>query len=420
MKSLLAISWFFPPLLGARSIQVGKSLHTLANKGWDITVVTPDLKILPIGSILDETLLQVYGNKVRIKRIAAPRIMQLSQLIRKMIPSISVLPDDQMYWAKKVVDKVNLMIRGGNFQTMITFGHPWADHIIGERVKAATGISWVAHFSDPWANNPYHDRLNLRQQEKMRELEKPTVHSADKLVFTNQQTVDMVMSQYSASLRKKAHVIPHGFDKNAMVDFSKKAMKDKKKNLTFVHLGNIYRIRSPEPLFKAIIHLKSRTKILGNIRFVFKGAISSRAKWEDYLIKFGIQDYVSFEASVPYFESLAVGKAADVLLSIDANSAGKSVFLPSKLIDYLSLEKPILGISPEKGVVTDLLNALGMPVAPPSNPEKIAEEIEKIYQQWVDKSLDLSSKFSKISQQYEIETTTGNLEKILLELDNAE
>ena len=46
---------------------------------------------------------------------------------------------------------------------------------------------------------------------------------------------------------------------------------------------------------------------------------------------------------------------ADVLLVIDAPSRGPSPFLPSKLIDYLPLRKPILGSHAGDGATAGLL-----------------------------------------------------------------
>ena len=46
-----------------------------------------------------------------------------------------------------------------------------------------------------------------------------------------------------------------------------------------------------------------------------------------------------------------------MLLVIDA-PADESLFLPSKLIDYLPARKPILGLTPARGASADLIRAL--------------------------------------------------------------
>ena len=60
-----------------------------------------------------------------------------------------------------------------------------------------------------------------------------------------------------------------------------------------------------------------------------------------------------------------------MLLVIDA-PADDSLFLPSKLIDYLPLGKPILGLTPLRGASADLIRRLGYPVVAPDDEAAIA------------------------------------------------
>ena len=60
---------------------------------------------------------------------------------------------------------------------------------------------------------------------------------------------------------------------------------------------------------------------------------------------------VRFAVASPPAEAASAAADADVLLVIDAPSRGPSPFLPSKLIDYLPLRKPILGVTPETGAI---------------------------------------------------------------------
>jgi len=63
--------------------------------------------------------------------------------------------------------------------------------------------------------------------------------------------------------------------------------------------------------------------------------------------KLGLAQVVPCEGPSPNSEALAAAAAADVLLLIDAPSKSSSMFLPSKLIDYLMFRKPIFGSRPK-------------------------------------------------------------------------
>ena len=73
---------------------------------------------------------------------------------------------------------------------------------------------------------------------------------------------------------------------------------------------------------------------------------------------------VKFLPRVGYLQSLALAKSADLLLNIDAPAA-TSVFLPSKLIDYIGAGRPIFGITPA-GTAARLIQSLaaGLPTRP--------------------------------------------------------
>ena len=78
---------------------------------------------------------------------------------------------------------------------------------------------------------------------------------------------------------------------------------------------------------------------------------------------------MKFNSPISYIKSLEKMQQADILLIIDA-AFEKSVFLPSKLIDYLGSKTPILGISPD-GTTKDLLKSIGYKCIHPNDTELI-------------------------------------------------
>jgi hypothetical protein len=67
-------------------------------------------------------------------------------------------------------------------------------------------------------------------------------------------------------------------------------------------------------------------------------------------------------------------KEADGLILVDAD-ADQSVFLPSKLVDYLGAGRPIFGVTPP-GTSANLLRTLGDHQVSPRDPEAIGRELE--------------------------------------------
>jgi len=77
---------------------------------------------------------------------------------------------------------------------------------------------------------------------------------------------------------------------------------------------------------------------------------------------------------VSYIESLRLASESSGLLLIDA-PAQLSVFLPSKLVDYIGTQRPIFGVTPE-GTSRELILRSGGLCADPTNPNEIADRLK--------------------------------------------
>ena len=128
----------------------------------------------------------------------------------------------------------------------------------------------------------------------------------------------------------------------------------------------------------------------------------------------GIGSLVRFRGRVPPAEAARAAADADVLLVIDAPSDGPSVFLPSKLIDYLPFRKPILGVTPEDGASARLLHRLGCPVAPPDDIDAIAAALADLVRRWREGTLSVGAAFDGVAAEFDIRRTARVLHDVLI------
>src|SRR5262249_33916166 len=123
------------------------------------------------------------------------------------------------------------------------------------------------------------------------------------------------------------------------------------------HVGNFYGHRSPVPLFRALaLVLKTEPQLLTNVRFELVGQLPLRFRAHPSLraLPAGL---VRVVGHVTYRESLNLMRSSDLLLTVDGPDE-LSVFLPSKLIEYLGAGPPVLGIAPP-GTSARLLERCG-------------------------------------------------------------
>ncbi|MFZ4775244.1 MAG: hypothetical protein ACOYM3_07780 [Terrimicrobiaceae bacterium] len=360
---ILAVSYALPPSLFPQSIQIGRLLyHCPAPVGAVSGKFGDDMRGMDCYPDFSKKML--FHLQVEYRPPFPPK---LHRIARKFLPLYARAPDEFKSWIPRAENAVleQLSSSPAGSRQIVSFGEPMSDHLLGLRLKRKTGLPWVAHFSDPWADNPFR-KLFFFSNILNRRMEAAVVRAADKVIFTSKETLSLVMGKYPPAFSKKCHVLPHSFDPDIYPASSARSGKE-----TVVrYLGSFYGNRTPFPLLAALHKLHQSTPdLLKDVRFEFIGGIPPRMM-KHRLIKSLPDRLIGFLPSVSYTESLRLMKEADLLLVIDA-PADLSVFLPSKLVDYLGAGVPILGIVP-KGSSASLIERMGGSVADPGDPRAIA------------------------------------------------
>jgi glycosyltransferase involved in cell wall biosynthesis len=369
-RELLAVSFAYPPAASPRAVQVARLLRHLKVRA---TLVCADYDD---KDRVDPTLVrEAEAPLARCLRVpfarSAPRNLLTRVAYRLDLPLVDKSPDQFGPWKPAVLSAVEKFLRGGDYRpdVLATFGSPMSDHLIGLALKRRLGVPWVAHFSDPWADNPVlpYDRLTRQVN---RALEGRVLREADRLVFTSDETVELVASRQGRWLTGKARVLEHAFEPEL---FDAPAALDES-SIVIRYLGDFYGRRTPAPLFEALRRLlDTEPAALAGVRFELVGAKDERQLEEAGLAALPGGLAVS-RPTVGYLESLRLMRESDGLLVIDA-PAELSVFLPSKLIDYVGAARPVFGITP-RGTAASVIRRLGGWVADPSDAAAVAETLK--------------------------------------------
>jgi glycosyltransferase involved in cell wall biosynthesis len=270
---------------------------------------------------------------------------------------------------------------------------------VGLELRRAQQLPWLAHFSDPWVDSPYYRRLARAQRARWREQEEAVLREADLIVFTTPQTADLVMRKYPAPWAHKVRVIPHGYDP-APTAAAASDTASTSDCLRLVHTGDLYGERGPLGLFQALRRLVRTGTLPARVELVLVGRSSPEHR--QAATELGIEHLVHFHEPQPYADSVRMAAGADVLVVIDAPSNQPSPFLPSKLVDYLMLRKPILGLTPTRGATADLLQRLGCLMAAPDDVPAIARNLVALAAARRDGRLEISPGFERVAREYEL------------------
>jgi glycosyltransferase involved in cell wall biosynthesis len=364
---VLAISYALPPALYPQAIQVGR---LLARCDGEIGAVCGPLTN---RAVLDHDLDLAERLAFRLEVAFQPKFKGLAfGVARRLLPFYARIPDEFRAWVPLAETAVLARLQRSRFapDVIVTFGEPMSDHLLGLRLKAKFNLPWIAHFSDPWSDNPFR-RHNILANVVNRRLERRVIAAADRLIFTSPETVDLVMRKYPMEWRQKCFVLPHNFDPSLYP-----ARIRRQSHLMARYIGNFYGHRTPLPLFDALHSiLRDQPAMLSDVRFELVGQTPAWVSWHRALRSLP-DKLIRLLPTVPYSESLKLMVESDLLLVIDAPD-DLSVFLPSKLIEYIGAGVPICGIVPP-GTSANVLRRLGGPTADPRDTKKVAAALLRV------------------------------------------
>jgi glycosyltransferase involved in cell wall biosynthesis len=416
VPKLLAVSYSYPPKTEPRAIQVSRLLKyltaetVLVSEGHSGSAgITESTGLGDMESFLQENLrvplATSFGREI------------LNAVSRRVyLPVWSRTPDQLGHWKKDVVKTIEHFIRAQDYQpdVLATFAFPLIDNIIGLELKGRFHLPWLAHFSDPWVDSPFKTDDRFTRALNAR-LEQRVIERADRLVFTSGETADLVMSKYPAALRSKVRIVPHAYEPAL---FPRRSNNNNGR-LVIRYMGDLYLSRTPKPLFQALEILSATEPELVN-RFCFEivGGVH-----ELDLNQMGLsrlpEGLVLFRSRVGYRESLELMTSAAGLMVIDAPvpKDAKSVFLPSKLIEYIGAGRPIIGLTPP-GTAADLILKLGGWVADPGDPQQLAAVVHQFLSFVWEHRDDLLTGWgrSEVRDEFEARAIAKKFQQVLLEL----
>jgi len=396
--NLFAISYYAPPRLTPQAIQIGRLLYHLDAQVELLHGDDPQFSN-------DYDQYPDFFQRVRPLRIPSPGPLLpdlAHRAARRLLPLYGAVPDGLGPWRRLALPHALKALRERRPDALLSFGMPMSDHLLALDVRRRTGLPWLAHFSDPWSDNIFHPSGWLAQRAN-EALERQVVAGADVLLFTSDRTLDLVMRKYPSSWRARAGVLPHAWD---MDHFAGDATSDKRAAVAALaqsdaqaataaaaqdpvyamrnaltqtadthrpgaapaqgrrpggapshivrYIGACYGTRSPAPLFAALAGIHATdAAALADVHVELVGHVSP-GLLDTPALRALPPDLLSVRSPVAYRHSLELARSADALLVIDAPSPEPSVFLPSKLVEYIGARRPVWGITPP-GTAADLI-----------------------------------------------------------------
>ncbi|QOI97188.1 MAG: hypothetical protein HRU69_06645 [Flammeovirgaceae bacterium] len=332
MKVLL-ISISAPPQNTPESLQVIKYANQLASR-CDLTLLT--IKEADGWRKADVSL----KDAIRPARIV--RLPHYSSKVGRFLSGILnrnwlMKPDEDFMFPvqwKRAVKKIK-----HKPDILYSRSTPYSSALMGLKLKQYYKVPWVLHLSDPWLLSPLNS-FTGELQAYHRQAELKCFESADVITLTSQEQLALYRKHYPR-LAHKFHFYPNVYNDDEVTDnpitFNGR--------LTFLHTGNFYgEGRNPVFLLEAIQKVIQRDPTFVNdCEFVFIGRLNAdvHAVFKKYNYPFVkvIEDYT-------FTQVVQSQRNAHILLLFDWKfRESSSVFFLSKILGYMTSQRPILAIT---------------------------------------------------------------------------
>jgi len=317
---ILIVSRSFYPHNSPRSFRTAELAKELSSKGHDVTVYIPSSEFDYSDFIREHPMVIKYFNTYSLGR----KITGISLIDRVIYHYEKWLINSE--YLKTMLELEKTICVEKDYDLLITIAVPhyihWAVGRLYEKgYKIAT--TWVADCGDSYMKCR---TMANRPPFYFKPLEKRWCRFCDYITVP----LESEKENYYPEFVEKIRVIPQGFNFDEVGEYVASKKND---IIVFAYAGSfIPRIRDPRPLMEYLLNCKK------DFRFVIYSTTLNLI--QPYKEKFG--DKLEIREPIPRLELIRKLRECDFLINID-NGAAKG--MPSKLIDYSLVGRPILSIT---------------------------------------------------------------------------
>jgi len=283
---------------------------------------------------------------------------KLGGLLKLIFCDLSFLPDI-LRWTTNP-----FLLRGadkfikelGHVDFMTTLSFPLSCHLVGYELKKKYGIPWIAIFYDPWTDNPYRRYKTKYFRNYDARQERLVTENADAIIHTNDIISEIWRKRYGKLVEDKVYTLPFCYTQE-MIDHFQPAEPHNREHIIMSYIGQAVGDRNLQDVITVVKQIKEEGNVkLDKLNIKILG--HPYAPDVKLVEQYGLKNIFHFVGMLPQERLAEYYKESDVFLVVDA-PAKANVFFPSKLMDYFYYQRPILGITPEVSVTTELLKASG-------------------------------------------------------------
>lgn len=314
-------------------------------------------------------------------------------------------PDYYMGWIHSAISTAKKNFPSGKGIDVIwATGGPWSDFEVGYQLAQCWNLPLVIDFRDGWTitYNDFEERRPPWARRKDRHRLTRYFQRSSAIVFLTETYAECYSILYGRFLdNKKIYIIPNGFEPEPIESTPPKGVV-----FSILYTG-LLSSRKFDTLFRALAKLIFKGEVK-NIEILFVGEENEEAL--SLVSQLNLSRYVHFYPAQPYEKIQDMLKKAHTLLILgEMPMRGMELFVASKIFNYLSMGRPVMGVLPDTESRKVLLSLGSGLVADVDSIDEIENLIRKLYLAWETETLDNYLIFSEELKNYSEPNLTSAL-----------
>lgn len=372
MKRILFLAPYSIPVNNPEAICNAKILKVLSEAGYRIDVISKN-NFSAYAPDAEEEIFTSHLASVKIFTLSN-RIGWQSILDHFRVWFKTGYVYKGAHWAIYAIEHAEMLLRKNKYDWIMSRSP--SSELAALYLSRKYHIKWIANWNDPYPEkrmpNPYGGGVKAPLSFLEKRLVRQVALQADWHSFPSDRLRDYMLEYMKEVKKEKTIIIPHVCLENLFVPRA----REKSSKLILVHSGNVSYPRDPNPFLQGVsLFLTQERKAELEIYFIGKQS----KHFNELIHETGLEDTVTVVPPRGYVDNLAFIEQADVAVLIEAPSRN-SVFLPTKVGDYMQCGKDIFAVSPKEGILHDLYKESAVEYfADCTDPQAIALELGKIY-----------------------------------------